>query len=30
METDELKNEVQKLVVEWRQMMRKHKLQDDD
>ncbi len=30
MEADELKNEVQKQVVEGRQMMRKHQLQDDD
>ena len=30
MEADALKNEVQKQVVEGRQMMRKHRLQDDD
>jgi hypothetical protein len=30
MEADALKNEVQKQVVEGRQMMRKHQLQDDD
>jgi hypothetical protein len=30
MEADALKNEVQKQVVEGRQMMRKHKMQDDD
>jgi hypothetical protein len=30
MEADSLKNEVQKQVVEGRQMMRKHQLQDDD
>ena len=30
MEADALKNEVQKQVVEGRQMMRKHELQDDD
>ena len=30
MEEDALKNEVQKQVVEERQMMRKHQLQDDD
>jgi hypothetical protein len=30
MEADALKNEVQKQVVERRQMMRKHQLQDDD
>jgi len=30
MEADALKNEVQKQVVEGRQMVRKHQLQDDD
>ena len=30
MEADALKNEVQKQVVEGRQMMRKHQLQDND
>ena len=30
MEADALKNEVQKQVVEGRQMLRKHQLQDDD
>ncbi len=30
MEADAVKNEVQKQVVEGRQMMRKHQLQDDD
>jgi hypothetical protein len=30
MEADALKNEGQKQVVEGRQMMRKHQLQDDD
>jgi hypothetical protein len=30
MEADALKNEVQKQVVEGRQMMRKNQLQDDD
>jgi len=30
MEADALKNEVKKQVVEGRQMMRKHQLQDDD
>jgi hypothetical protein len=30
MEADALKNEVQKQVVEGKQMMRKHQLQDDD
>ena len=30
MEADALKNEVQKQVVEGRQMVQKHQLQDDD